>query len=267
MNFISLSYGDIAIASLLVVANGLLSLALHLGLERRLFVAALRMVVQLSLVGLVLTTLFALVSPFWTLLVALAMVAFAGHEVFARQERRFRGVWGYGLGTGTILIAASLVTLLALTTSVRPHPWYDPRFAIPLLGMILGNTMSGVSLGLNTLTTAAARERNAVEARLALGATRWEALGTVMRQALRSGLIPIINAMSATGLVSLPGMMTGQILAGIPPQEAVKYQLLIMFLIAGSTGFGVLAAVLGGAYRLSDERHRLRLDRLGPARP
>jgi putative ABC transport system permease protein len=139
--------------------------------------------------------------------------------------------------------------------------------AIPLLGMILGNTMSGVSLGLNTLTTAATRERNAVEARIALGATRWEALGTVMRQAMRSGLIPIINGMSATGLVSLPGMMTGQILAGIDPKEAVKYQLLIMFLIAGATGFGVLGAVIGGVYRLTDERHRLRLDRLGPARP
>jgi putative ABC transport system permease protein len=166
-----------------------------------------------------------------------------------------------------MLVAASLVTILALSTAVRPHPWYDPRFAIPLLGMILGNTMSGVSLGLQTLTTTAARERSAIEARLALGATRWEALSTVMRQSLRSGLIPIVNAMSATGLVSLPGMMTGQILAGIPPEEAVKYQLLIMFLIAGATGFGVLGAVLGGAYRLSDERHRLRLDRLGPARP
>jgi putative ABC transport system permease protein len=267
MTYIPLGYGDVAIASLLVLANGLLSYLLDLGLERRLFVAAIRMVVQLSLVGLVLTELFALVSPFWTALAALVMIGFAGYEVMARQDRRFRGLWGYGLGTLTMLVAVSLVTILALSTAVRPHPWYDPRFAIPLLGMILGNTMSGVSLGLQTLTTTATRERSAVEARLALGATRWEALGTVIRQSLRSGLIPIVNAMSATGLVSLPGMMTGQILAGIPPEEAVKYQLLIMFLIAGATGFGVLGAVLGGAYRLSDERHRLRLDRLGPARP
>ena len=266
MSYISLAYGDVAISALLVVANGLLSLGFNLGLERRLAVAALRMVVQLSLVGLVLTALFALVSPWWTLLVALVMVGFAGHEAFARQERRFAGIWGYGLGTANMLIAASLVTGLALATALRPTPWYDPRFAIPLLGMILGNTMSGVALGLNTLTTAAARERAAIEARIALGATRWEAMRVALRQALRSGLMPIINAMSATGLVSLPGMMTGQILSGVDPQEAVKYQLLIMFLIAGATGFGVLGAVLGGVYRLTDERHRLRLDRLGPLR-
>ncbi|MDH3741680.1 MAG: ABC transporter permease, partial [Hyphomicrobiales bacterium] len=80
-----------------------------------------------------------------------------------------------------------------------------------------------------------------------------------------SGFMPIINAMAATGVVSLPGMMTGQILSGVDPTEAVKYQLLIMFLIGGATGFGVLLAVLGNIWRLTDERHRLRLDRLRSA--
>jgi putative ABC transport system permease protein len=77
--------------------------------------------------------------------------------------------------------------------------------------------------------------------------------------------MPIINSMAATGVVALPGMMTGQILAGVDPAEAVKYQILIMFLIAGATGTGVLLAVLGTAWRLTDDRHRLRLDRLAPA--
>ncbi|MEW8367295.1 MAG: ABC transporter permease, partial [Candidatus Thiodiazotropha taylori] len=79
----------------------------------------------------------------------------------------------------------------------------------------------------------------------------------------RSGLIPIINAMAAAGIVSLPGMMTGQILAGTPPMEASKYQILIMLLIAAGTGFGATAAVWIGAKRLFDDRERLRLDRLG----
>jgi putative ABC transport system permease protein len=266
MNFVPLSYGDVAIAAVLVLVNGLLSLWFALGLERQLAVATLRMVIQLVLVGLVLHALFNAESPFWTLLAALVMIAFAGRESIARQERPFAGWWSYGLGTSTVLMAAGLVTVLALTTAVRPQPWYDPRFAIPLLGMILGNTMNGISLGLNTLTVAAARERNAIEARLALGATRWEALSTVTRGALKSGMLPIINSMSATGLVSLPGMMTGQILSGVAPEQAVKYQLLIMFLIAGSTALGSLAAVMLGASRLTDQRHRLRLDRLRPAR-
>jgi len=82
------------------------------------------------------------------------------------------------------------------------------------------------------------------------------------REAIRVGMIPIINAMSAAGVISLPGMMTGQILAGTPPVEAVKYQILVMFLIAGGTGFGTVVAVSLGARRLFDERQRLRLDRL-----
>jgi len=128
--------------------------------------------------------------------------------------------------------------------------------------MILGNTMTGIALGLDRLLTSIGRERSAIESRLALGHTIKEAMSGVLRNAIRSGLIPIINSMSAIGLVSIPGMMTGQILAGIEPMEAVKYQLLIMFLIAGGTTFGVLGAVLACGWRLTDNRHRLRLDRL-----
>ena len=100
-----------------------------------------------------------------------------------------------------------------------------------------------------------------------LGATRWNAAAPVTREALRSALMPTINSMSATGLVSLPGMMTGQILGGVPPSEAVKYQILVMFLIAGGTGLGTVAAVLGGVFRLTDGRHRLRLDRIAAMKP
>lgn len=262
MPLIELGVSDLAMAASLLLINGLLSWRLALKLERPLAVSAVRMVVQLVLVGLVLKQLFALGSPVLTLGVALVMVGFAGQEILARQERRLAGWWAYGLGTGAMAFAATSVMLLALTTAVRPDPWWDPRYAIPLLGMVLGNTMSGVGLALNTLTSLASRERAAIEARLALGATRWEALGTVHRQALRTGMMPIVNAMAATGLVSLPGMMTGQILGGVDPQDAVKYQILIMFLIAGSTGLGVLAASVGGVYRLTDARHRLRLDHL-----
>ena len=94
------------------------------------------------------------------------------------------------------------------------------------------------------------------------GATRREAAAPVTRAALRSALMPSINSMAVSGVVSLPGMMTGQILGGVPPAEAVKYQILVMFMIAGGTGLGAVTAVLGGVYRLTDGRHRLRLDRL-----
>jgi putative ABC transport system permease protein len=262
LSYIQLTYSDLALPALLVVLNGAISLLLHLKLERQLALATVRMTVQLVLVGYVLTFLFAAVSPLWTALAAFIMVLFASREIVVRQKRKLQGFWTYGLGAGCTLLASGTVTIFALLTQLRPEPWYHPRYALPLLGMILGNTMTGISLGLDVLTNGVVRERAAVEARLALGGTRYQALLPVIRDALRSGFMPTINGMAATGLVSLPGMMTGQILAGVEPIEAVKYQLLIMFLIAGGTGLGTLAAVIGGARLLTDHRHRLRLERI-----
>jgi putative ABC transport system permease protein len=262
LSYIQLGYNDLILPALLVVMNGALSLALHLRLERQLALASVRMVVQLVLVGYVLTFLFTSVSPFWTALAAFIMVLFASREIVVRQKRRLQGLWTYGLGAGCTLLAAGTVTMFSLLTQLRPEPWYHPRYALPLLGMILGNTMTGVSLGLDVLVNGVMRERAAVESCLALGGTRYQALLPVIRDALRSGFMPTINGMAAIGLVSLPGMMTGQILAGVEPVDAVKYQLLIMFLIAGGTGLGTLAAVIGGARLLTDHRHRLRLDRI-----
>jgi putative ABC transport system permease protein len=165
-----------------------------------------------------------------------------------------------------MMMSSVLVTVFALVTALRPNPWHDPRYAIPLLGMILGNCMTGIALGLDTLTTSLVSRRASVEAQLMLGATRQVAAAPVTREALRSALMPTINSMAVTGVVSLPGMMTGQILGGVPPAEAVKYQILVMFLIAGGTGLGAVMAVLGGVYRLTDARHRLRLDRLNAAK-
>jgi putative ABC transport system permease protein len=268
MTFISLSYLDVALSAVLLVVNAALSLTLRLGLARQMGIAAVRMVVQLLLMGLVLKVLFEQGSPLFTSLTALVMVLFAGREVMARQKRRLAGWWAYGLGTTAMLFAGAVVTVFALTTQIRPDPWYEARVALPLIGMILGNTMTGVALGIDRLLTGAVEARVSIEARLALGHDRAEALGGVVREALRTGLVPTINSMSAIGLVFIPGMMTGQILAGVAPMEAVKYQLLIMFLIAGGTAFGVLGAVLAGSRRLSDARHRLRLDRLsGPSAP
>jgi putative ABC transport system permease protein len=124
--------------------------------------------------------------------------------------------------------------------------------------------MSGVAIAMDRLTQTAWQQRAEIEARLMLGQSAREALRDYRREAVRAGLIPIINSMATAGVVSLPGMMTGQILAGAPPVEAVKYQILIMFLISVGTGMGTLAAVGVAARRLFDHRQRLRLDRLSP---
>jgi putative ABC transport system permease protein len=254
--------GLVLLAALFLVLNAGLSLILDLGFVRQMAIAAVRMVVQLALVGLVLTVLIDTRSPGLTALAATVMVAVAGYEIVSRQENPIKGLWGYSLGAGTMLFGAALVMMFALNVVIRPDPWYDPRYAIPMFGMMLGNGMTGIAIGMNAMSTDLITRREAIEAHLLTGASRWAALRPSLRRASRTGLIPTINAMAATGVVYLPGMMTGQILAGADPQQAVRYQLLVMFLISGATGLGLVIALVGAVLRLTDNRHRIRLDRL-----
>jgi putative ABC transport system permease protein len=253
---------DISIAASLVVLDAVLSLILGLRLHRQIGIAAARMVVQLIAIGYVLRFIFALNNPLVTLGLILVMVLIAAREVAARPERRMRGASSFLVGTVSVGFATFVTAILALTTAIRPQPWFDPRYAIPLAGIILGNVLSSASLSLDSFLGAVGRERPAIEARLALGATYREAVAPLVRDAIRRGLLPIINQMSAAGVVTLPGIMTGQILAGLDPLEAVKYQILLMFLLAGGSGLSALTASYLAAWRLTDERQRLRLDRL-----
>jgi putative ABC transport system permease protein len=262
MELIRLSALDLSLSALLVLGLALLSWKLQLGVGRRMLIATARTIIQLLLLGLVLKTLFTQTSPLLIGLLCLFMLAMAGYEVMARQQRRFSGYWGVGIGTLSMFLSSFSITVLALIVVIGVDPWYTPQYLIPLLGMLLGNTMSGIAISLDNLNQNAWRQRGNIEARLLLGADWREAIGEIRRDALRSGLIPIINAMAAAGVISLPGMMTGQILAGSPPFEAAKYQILIMLLIAAGTGLGSLTAVWLGSRRLFDERQRLRLDRL-----
>lgn len=257
-----LSVVDLILAGVLVLALGGVQLLLGLGLLRALVWGSVRMVLQLLLVGLVLKSLFAVANLGWIALMALVMLLLAGYEVTARQKRPIAGWRGYGIGLASMGLTAAIMTLFTLTIIIQPHPWYTPQYAIPLLGMILGNTMTGIGLALNHLTQTAWSSRVRIEARLLMGQTAREATGELRADALRAGLIPTLNMLAAAGLISLPGMMTGQILAGAPPMEAVRYQILIMLLITAATGFGSMIAVHLGSRRLFDTRDRLRLDRL-----
>ncbi|MBZ0215112.1 MAG: iron export ABC transporter permease subunit FetB [Fimbriimonadaceae bacterium] len=262
MTYLTLELTDLAIAAGLILLNGAISIAFSLGIARTLFIAAIRMGVQLGAIGFALKFIFEQSSPFWTAALVLVMLAVAGREVLARQKFRFRGWWSYAVGAGALTVASLSVAIFALTAVIGPDPWYLPRYVLPILGMILGNTMTAVALGLDTLMVTGRRERAGIEAQLAQGMTWKVASRPLMNEALRTAMMPIINAMAASGIVSLPGMMTGQILAGVDPVEAVKYQIVIMFLIAGATALGALIAVMTANRLLTDSRERLRLDRV-----
>lgn len=264
MNVVALSAFDLSLAATLVLLLAGVTWWARLGLAQRILVAATRTVVQLTLVGLVLKWLFAQQGLTWIALITFVMLIIAGREVMVRQHRRYRGTWGYGLGTFSIFISSFSVGIFVLTLVVGNTPWYTPQYAVPLMGMMLGNTMTAVALSLDNLTTHAWQQRQIIEARLAMGQGWHESMQDIARGSIRVGLVPIINAMAIAGVVNLPGMMTGQILGGTPPVEAVKYQILIMFMVAAGSGSATLIAVWLGARHLFDERQRLRLERLHP---
>lgn len=262
MTYIQLTTFDLAIAAAILLINGGISIAFQLGLERTIAISALRMVVQLTLIGLVLKFIFAATSPLWTAAFALVMFVAGGYEVWSRQDRHIAGWPALAMGSTIPFIAGLAISIFAMTLILQPSPWYAPRYFLPILGMMIGNALAGVSLVLNAITQGVRDNQPAIEAQLALGATRFEAASDVLRHAMKTGLMPILTAMAASGLVTLPGMMTGQILAGVDPIDAAKYQILIMFLVAGATALSVFAAGIGAIYLLTDDRHRLRLERL-----
>lgn len=262
MNIIQLSPLDLALCALLILILAGLSFYSRLGIARQLLVSALRTVVQLMLVGVVLKAVFDNAHPGWLLLISTVMLTVAGYEVMARQRHPLGGIWSYGISLFSMFLSSFVLVLFALILVVQPEPWYQPQYSIPLLGMLLGNTMNGVALAVDHLTSSIKQNRKIVEGKLMLGWTSSQAVQDIVRDSVRTGLIPIINAMAAAGIVSLPGMMTGQILAGAPPMESVKYQILIMFLIAAGTGYATMVAVKMTARRLFDGRHRLHLERL-----
>lgn len=257
---IDLTWWDLTLAAALILINAVASLALRLGLEKRLLVASLRTVVQLSLLGLVLKWVFEQPGPWAVVAMMLVMVVLAGWEAIRRTTHRVRG--GTLLGMSVMFVASMTVTLYGVVVILGVRPWYTPQFVIPILGMLLGNTLNGISLGLETVLDGFRRDRLEVEMLLAHGATRREASRDVVRRAVRTGMIPILNAMVAAGMISIPGMMTGQILAGQDPASAARYQIFILFSIAGGVALGTMGMVFFASRLVFDARDRLRAERI-----
>lgn len=260
--YIEIGLGRLALSAALVLIAIGLSVALRLGLGRRLLIASLRMSVQLLVVGLALEWVFRQRHAWIVLALALAMAAIAGVSAVRRTRRRFAGIFWHAIVA--VLASSFLVTGAAVTGILEVEPWFDPQYLIPLLGMLLGNSLTGVSLALDRFMEGCAAERGRIETLLALGAGRWEAAHELVREALRTGMIPTVNTMLVMGIVSLPGMMTGQILAGADPADAVRYQIVIMFMIAATVALAACGVVLLAYRALFAPAPRLCSERLKP---
>lgn len=256
----TLDLSQLLLATSLIIVNLGLSIVLKIGLTRSLIVASLRMITQLLLIGYILKWLFEQDNPIVILTLAFIMTGIAGFSAVDRTKRYFSGL--YWNSFISILASAAIVTGLAVSEILQVDPWYNPQYLIPLLGMVLGNALNGICLGVDRFMETVVREQEQIELLLTLGATRWEAAQSAFQEAMRTGMTPIINSMMVTGLVSLPGMMTGQILAGAPPIQAVRYQIVIMFMIAAAVALGTLGIVSLSFFQIFSPHHYLHRDRI-----
>ncbi|RPF49073.1 putative ABC transport system permease protein [Hydrogenoanaerobacterium saccharovorans] len=240
LSVIQLSFAYIFVLVLLVIFK-----ARGIKREKQILIATTRMTVQLTVMGYVLMYVFQKPSWWLTLVMIAVMVAFAIYNALKRVKTTMSQPLKQ-------ITAASMVfgfTITALTFIVgvlQVRPWYHPQYFIPISGMIVGNSMTGISLGANRLCSDMVDKRPIIENSLMLGATPSRATRDIINGAFDSAILPTMNNMLTMGIVSLPGMMTGQILSGTFPLTAIKYQIGIMLAILGSTALTVVMFVTLG---------------------
>lgn len=221
---------------------------------RLLLVASLRMTVQLVLAGLVLTYIFQNPNPIFTVLYLIAMTAFAIHRVLSKNKEHNRK---FKLAISLSLAGSGLAIVLFFIEVVVGMNIFNPQYTIPLSGMIIGNAMTGVTLGLKTFNENLKTQRGKIDTLLNLGVTPKKILIPFVNNALETALLPTMNSMLGMGIISLPGMMTGQILSGTLPMTAILYQIAIMIAICTVVCLSVFCSLYFGYRTLCNKRNQI----------
>lgn len=233
---------ELVLATGFIVVAGLIALALGLGVTKSLWIATVRTYLQLLALGLVLGWVFRIRNPWLVLGIMVLMTAVASATIVRRAPDAPQGtLWR---AFGSIALTAFTITFAVTGLVVQVDPWYLPRYVIPIAGMVIGNSMSGMALALERVFHDLDSREDEILALIALGATPWEAAQSSVRSALRAGMIPGINTLSAAGIVFIPGMMAGQVLAGADPIVAAPYQIVVMLMIATADILGSTTAVM-----------------------
>mmetsp|Transcript_12461 Transcript_12461/g.18589 ORF Transcript_12461/g.18589 Transcript_12461/m.18589 type:complete len:660 (+) Transcript_12461:171-2150(+) len=234
-----------------------------LGIENGLTVGIVRSFLQLMILGMILQPIFVLgMDMSWVVgLYVFAMILIATHESLSRQKYRYK--YNSLVTFLTIFTSITAVGSFAFLLVVRPEPYWNPQYVIPICGMLMGNCINGVSLAVKTFSTQLKEggERE-IELCLSLGATGWESVERLAKEAISTGTTPMINSLHVIGLISIPGMMTGQILGGSPVTEAAHYQILIIYLISTCTFLTIFMNIYA-MYRVAFDTgtHIFRVDR------
>lgn len=224
--------------------------------EKQVLIASVRMTLQLILTGFVLTFLFQNPHPLLTAAFLLLMESFAVHTVFKKFKGKLSKPLKQVIAVSLILGTATCL-LYFVWVVVQIDPWYDPQYFIPIAGMLIGNSMTGISLGVQSLLKSMTERRAYVEEALILGATPRKAVDEIINSTFDAAILPTINSMIGMGIVFLPGMMTGQILSGTSPQTAVLYQAAIMLGIMGAVSLSVISLLVFGSKTFFNEDEQL----------
>lgn len=255
-SIVDIAWWRLGLTVLLVVILVAIARGMRTGLTRTLVVASLRGPLQLLAVGYVLTAIFAVNRPLLVVATLLVMLSVAARTAMGRLSRPLPGLsW---LAAGSMLTGLTIGLVFMSRVVVVTHPWYDPQYLIPFGGMLLGNSMNGASLSGERFQEELRARADEVETRLALGLSGPESVHPIMALSLRAAMIPTINSFMVAGVVQLPGMMTGQILSGTDPVIAVKYQILIFFLLMTSVAVTTLIFLRMLRSRYLTPAHQLR---------
>jgi putative ABC transport system permease protein len=227
----------------------------RLQINKELIVATLRMTVQLLVAGFILKYLFQLNYWYTSAALLVLMLASAVHVVLGRiklRVARLSSILFVSMGAGSVFVISVFMFLI-----VQRYPWYDARYLIPIGGMIIGNAMTACVLVVERFASEVRNNRHIIETNLALGATSKEASIVSFRAAYKAALMPNIASMMGIGLVHLPGMMTGQIISGVEPLLAVRYQIAIILAILSSAALSGLIALYLVRRQLFNRFHQI----------
>lgn len=226
--------------------------------EKEILISSLRMTIQLVLVGYILAYVFEHSHPIYAIVITAIMLIFSIYNIYNRTKSplspEIKKIIALSMTLG---ILASLIYFVLIVLQVSP--WYEPRYVIPIAGMIIGNSMTGITLGVKTLVEGMTTHKQLVEAALILGATPKMASKQIVNHAFDAAMLPTINSMVGMGIVFLPGMMTGQILGGASPVVAIEYQIAVMLGIVGSVSLTVLLFVQLGYKTFFNSRSQMKV--------
>ena len=234
---------------------------LGLGLEKDIVISGIRCVVQLTLLGYVLKPVFENDKPIFVFGLGFLQAIIATLEV-TWNRANYRHPNMYFSVFGSIMFCTFATASIGNAFAIRAEPWFSSREFIPTLGMVMGMSMSNAAVGLNNLMSQIIDRKEKIEMYLAFGASRWEASKSVAVEAIKMALLPPLSRMSIIGLISIPGMMTGQILGGSNVEQAAHYQQVITFITNASACLTTTSCVMFAVMSVFDGRARLRTDRV-----